>query len=110
MQRFEVSKHVNTSTSIQVSRLENPQIVAFKVAMRQRELGVCFPFKVESLKLRAVFAVFGWFVIRHGERLHFAKHFLQVSRCACALLVPVNAAHVFEQALAHLSDLGLIAL
>ena len=50
MQRVKISKDVNTSTSIQVSRLEEPQVVALKVTDRHAVLGCSALFEVEGFK------------------------------------------------------------
>jgi hypothetical protein len=51
MQRFEVSEYMNTSSSIQVSGLEEPQVVALEVAHGHAVLGGCPLLEVESLEL-----------------------------------------------------------
>lgn len=59
----QVTEHVDTSTTIQMRRLQNPQIIGVKVALGHRQSCVLFFVEIKCSKFGAIFIIFCLFLL-----------------------------------------------
>ena len=89
---------MDTSPTIQMGRLQNPQIIRIEVAFGHREPCVLFFVKIKCSELSAIFIIFCLFLLlEYLNRFQFLDRQLEVLRRAGSLALPEDPAELREQ-------------